>query len=94
MKLIGNMVYLYNTVLSKLLRKYEIIKSAGEWIKPEIIISSEVTQAQTANVPCFLSSVNANFESSAMCVSFGILTKVRKILKACIGDFKRTRARK
>lgn len=94
MKLSGNMVCLYNTVLLKLLRKYEIIKSADEWIKPETIISSEVTQTQKANVPCFLSSGDANCESSAMCVSFGIPTKVRKILKARIEDIKRTRARK
>lgn len=66
----------------KAFEKYEIIKSAGEWIKLETIISSEVTQTQKANVRCFLSPVDTNFESSPMCVLFGIPTEVIKTLKS------------
>lgn len=74
--------------VTKAFEKNEIIKFAGEWVKLETIIWSEVTQAKKGKCSMFSFFIDANFESSAMCVSFGIPTEVRKLLKDYIGDFR------
>ena len=55
----------------------------------EIIILMKQSRLRKTDVRHFLDYVDISVKSSAMCVSFGFLTEVRKLVRSCgRGDFK------
>jgi hypothetical protein len=56
-----------------------------KWMKLKTVILSKIIQSNTT---CFLSFVGASFESCGISSSFGVLIKVRKLVRGCKGAFK------
>lgn len=56
--------FIYTGEYYSVINKNEVIKFAGKWMELQIFILNEVTQLRKTNTKCFLSVVDAAFESS------------------------------
>lgn len=76
-----------------MVKKNQIMKSAGKGTKPETAILSELTQTQKEKCCMCSLFVDASFDSSGVCVPFGIPTEIGKLVKAYVGCFQGSRDR-
>lgn len=74
------MVHLHNRILFSILQS-EIMKISSSRMELEMIILREAAQTQKVKHQCFHSFMDASFESLYMCVSPGIVTEVKKLIR-------------